>query len=144
MKSLNVIKRPAKSAEELKILRTDNGEEYVSSEFKSYLQENGIRHKLTVAYTPQQTGVSERMNRTLMDCVRSMLRTSSQDKKFSAEALATAVYIRDRVVSGSLPHNITPHHRCIGEAPNVSQVRVFGCKCWFVTPKSKLKRLDSH
>ena len=144
MKSLNIIKRSAKSAEELKILRTDNGGEYVSNEFKSYLQEHGIRHQLTVAYTPQQNGVAERMDRTLMDCVRSMLRTSSLDKKFWAEALATAIYIRNRVVSRCLPHNITPHHRWIGEAPNVSHLRVFGCKCWFATPKSKLVKLDSR
>ena len=84
------------------------------------------------------------MNRTLMDCVRSMLRTSSLDKKFWAEALVTAVYIRNRVPSRSLPQNITPHHRWIGEAPNVSHLRVFGCNCWFVIPKSKLKKLDSR
>ena len=93
LKSLNVIKRSAKSAEELKILRTDNGGEYVSNEFKSYLQEHGIRHQLTVAYTPQQNGIPERMNRTLMDCVRVMLRASSLDKNFWTKAFATAVYI---------------------------------------------------
>ena len=93
LKSLNVTKRSAKSAEELKILRTDNGGEYVSNEFKSYLQEHDIRNQLTVSYTPQQNRVTERINRTLMDCVRSMLRKSSLDKKFWAEALETAVYI---------------------------------------------------
>ena len=141
LKSLNVIKRSAKSAEELKLLRTDNGGEYVSNEFKSYLQEHGIRHQLNVAYTSQQNGVAERMNRTLMDCIRSMLRTSSLDKKFWAESSATAEYIRNREVSRSLPHNITPYHQWIGEAPNVSHLRMFGCKCWFVTPKFKLKKL---
>ena len=55
LKSLNVIKRSAKSAEELKILRTDNEGEYVPNEFKSYLQEHVIRQQLTVAYTPQKT-----------------------------------------------------------------------------------------
>ena len=119
LKSLNVLKRTTKSSEELKILRIDNVGEYLSNEFKSCLPKHGIQHQLTVAYTPQQNGVAERMNRTLMDCVRSMLRTSSLDKKFWAEALATAVYIRNRVVSRSLPYNITPHHRWIGEAPNI-------------------------
>ena len=79
-----------------------------------------------------------------MDRVRSMLRTSSLEKKFWSEALATAVYIRNRVVSRSLPQNITPHHRWIGEAPNVSHLRVFGCRCWFVTPKTELKKQDSR
>ena len=84
------------------------------------------------------------MNRTIMDCVRSMLRASSLDRKFWAEALATAVFIRNRVVSRSLRHNITPYHRWIGEAPNISHLRVFGCNCWFVTPKSKMKKLDTR
>ena len=69
LKNFNVIHRSRKSAEELKALRSDNVGEYISNEFKSYLQQHGIQHQLTVAYTPQQNGVAERMNRTLMDCV---------------------------------------------------------------------------
>ena len=108
LKSLNIIKRSTKSAEELKILRTDNGGEYVSNEFNSNLQEHGIQHQLTIAYTPQQNGVAERMNRTLMYCVRSKLRTSSLHKKLWAEAIATAGYIRNRSFSvASSKHNTT-------------------------------------
>ena len=58
---------------------------------------------ISIPYTPQQNGVAERMNRTLMDCVRSLLHWSNLDKKFWAEALSTAVYIRNRVYSRSLP-----------------------------------------
>ena len=54
LKSLNVIKRSTKSAEELKIFRTDNGGEYISNKFKSYLQDHGIKHQLTIAHTAQQ------------------------------------------------------------------------------------------
>ena len=144
LKPLNLIKRSTKSAEELKILRTDNGGEYVSNKFKSYLQENIIQHQLTVAFAPQQNGVAERRNKSIMDCVRSMLCTSSLDKKFWAEALATEVYIRNRVVSRFIPQNITPHYQWIGEASDVFHLRVFGCKCWFVTPKSQRKKLDSR
>ena len=78
----------------MKALRTDSGEEYLSNEFKSFLQERGTQHQLTVAYTPQQNGTAERMNITLMDCVRYMLQTEALDKKFWAEALSTAVYVR--------------------------------------------------
>ena len=84
------------------------------------------------------------MNRTLMDSVRSLLHTAKLDKKFWAEALSTAVYIRNRVVSRVLPKNTTPHHLWIGESPNLSYFRVFGCKCWFVIPKPKVKKLDSR
>ena len=82
LKSHNVIKCSAKSAEELKVLRTDNGGQYVSNEFNTYLREHGIQHQLTVACAPQQNEVAERLNRTLMDYVQSMFLASSRGKKF--------------------------------------------------------------
>lgn len=57
-------------------LRSDNGGEYISSEFESYLKSKGIRHELTVSHIPQQNGVAERMNRTLMESARSMMARS--------------------------------------------------------------------
>ena len=89
----------------LQAIRSDNGGEYLSNGFKTYLDEHGIHHQLTVAYTPQQNGVAERMNRTLMNLVRSMLHHKGMDKRFWAEALATAVYVRNRVTSRGLPSN---------------------------------------
>ena len=80
IKTLNVVQRSPKPAEQIEAIRIDNGAEYISNEFKSYLLENGIQHQRMVAYTPQQTGVVERMNRTLMDCVRSLLHSSELDK----------------------------------------------------------------
>ncbi len=82
------------------------------------------------------------MNRTLMNCVRSLLQTANLDKKFWAEALSTAVHVRNRVFSRALPKNVTPFERWMGTNPDVSYFRVFGCKCWFVIPKHKLNKLD--
>ena len=115
----------------VKVLRSDNGGEYLSDDFKNYLSENGIHHQITVAYTPQQNGVTERMNRTLLNLVRSMLHYKSLPKHFWAEALATAVYVRNRVTSRSLPSNITPHHLWFGKSPDLSHMRVFGSQCWY-------------
>eukprot|EP00171_Calliarthron_tuberculosum_P022304 IDg22304t1 len=56
-----------KVGKKIKALRSDGGGEYTSTEFKDYLDKNGIAQQLTVAYTPQQNGVAERMNRTLKD-----------------------------------------------------------------------------
>ena len=56
-----------------------------------YLQQHGIQHQTTITYTPQQNGVAERMNRTLIDLVRSILHAQNMDKVFWAEALQTAV-----------------------------------------------------
>ena len=132
------------SGQKLKILRTDNGGEYTSNEFQNYLEQNGIVHQPTVAYSPQQNGVAERMNRTLMDLVRSMLHAKNMEKPFWAEALQTATYVRNRVTSRSLPNDTTPFHRWHGKAPNLSHVRIFGSRCHYILPKSKVKSLDTR
>jgi len=61
------------SGKKIKIFRTDNGGEYVSRETEEFFKEKGIEHQTTVPYTPQQNGAAERLNRTLMEKVRSML-----------------------------------------------------------------------
>ena len=71
--SVNVMKRTQKAAQELKAFRTDNGGEYLSNKFKSYLIQHGIQHQLTTTYTTQQNGIAEQINRALMDCVQSLL-----------------------------------------------------------------------
>ena len=72
-------------------LRTDNGGEYTSTQFEEYLKAEGIRHELTVPKTPQQNGVAERLNRTLVEMARSMLLDAKLPKKFWAEAVSTVV-----------------------------------------------------
>jgi len=139
---LNVIRRTNKTFEQIKSLRTDNGGEYISNTFKQYLLETGISHQLTVAYTPQQNGVAERMNRTLIDLVRSMLHSADIDKKFWAEALQTAVHVRNRVTSRSLPPGITPYHLWMKKTPDLAHLRIFGSDCFYTVPKHKTKKLD--
>ncbi len=126
----------------LKILRSDNGGEYISNNFKTYLKEQGIKHELTVPYTPQQNGIAERMNRTLMDLTRSMLHHRSVPEHFWAEAISTAVYIRNRITCRSLSPKTTPYHFWHGRAPDLSHLRVFGSVCWYVVPKRYLRKLN--
>ena len=85
----------------VKKLRTDNGGEYTSTEFESYLKKEGIEHQYTIPKTPEQNGVSERMNRTLVETVRSMLADSRLLHRFWAEALSTAAYLINRSPSPS-------------------------------------------
>jgi len=81
--------------QKLKVLRTDNGGEIVSAEFQSYLKKEGVRHELTLPKTPEQNGVAERMNRTLVESVRAMLADARLPHRFWAEALSMAVYLRN-------------------------------------------------
>ena len=80
----------------LKVLCTDNGGEYTSAEFQKYLKTEGVCHELTVPKTPEQNRVAERMNRTLVETVRSMLADAKLPQKFWAKALSTAVYLHNR------------------------------------------------
>ena len=71
-----------------------------------------------------------------------MLAHKKINYRFWAEALATAVYVRNRVNSSVLPPNPTPHHKWMGKPPNLSHIRVFGSKCWYTLPKVKVRKLD--
>ena len=81
------------SGMKVKALCSDNGEEYTSTEFTAYLTQEGIRQELTILHTPQQNGTAERLNRTLIEGVCTMLADSKLPHKFWAEALSTYVYI---------------------------------------------------
>ncbi|GAA0144189.1 hypothetical protein LIER_04701 [Lithospermum erythrorhizon] len=84
------------SSEVVKCLRTDRGGEYVSSEFINFCKEQGIKRQLTTAYTPQQNGVAERRNRTIMNMVRSMLIAKEVPKCLWTEAVMWAVYLLNK------------------------------------------------
>ena len=126
----------------LKTLRTDNGGEYTSSEFKQYLKEGGVRHELTIPKTPQQNGVAERMNRTLVETVRSMLIDARLPKKFWAESLSTAVYLRNRSPTKTVV-GMTPFEAWYGYKPDVSHLRVFGCTVYTHIEKDERSKFDS-
>ena len=70
------------SGHKVKVLRTDNGGEYMSTEFETFLKAEGIKHEYSISKTPEQNGVSERMNRTLVEAVRSMLDDSKLPHRF--------------------------------------------------------------
>ena len=110
----------------LKVLRTDNGGEYTSADFKKYLKKEGVRHELTVPKTPEQNGVAERMNRTLVEAVRSMLAEAKLPHCFWAEALSTAVYLRNRSPTKAVK-GMTPFEAWTGDKPIVEHLRAFGC-----------------
>ena len=126
----------------VKILRSDNGGEYTSNKFEDYLKKEGIRHEYTIPKTPEQNGVSERMNRTLVEKVRSMLIDSKLPQRFWAEALSTAAYLLNRSPTKSL-NNKTPFEEWTGEKPRVNHLKIFGCLAYTHIPKDERKKLDS-
>jgi len=122
----------------IKILRPDNGCEYVSNAFKALHDENGTTHQTTVPDTPQQNGAAERLNRVLVEMARTMMRHNDVDQDLWADAIETAVYIKNRVTSRELPVGKTPFGLWTGNKPNVSHMRVSGSTCWIVLHKSHI------
>lgn len=112
---------------QIKCLRTDNGREYVNNDFNNFLVNNGIKRQLIVPYTPQQNGVAERANRTLVEMSRSMLLEAKLGEKLWAEALLTSVYLRNRTTTKVLV-NKTPFEVWTGFKPSVAHLKVFGTK----------------
>ena len=127
------------SGHKIKVFRTDNGGEYTSTEFESLLRKEGIKHEYTIPKTPQQNGVSERMNRTLVEAVRSMLADSRLPHKFWAEALSTATYLVNRSPTKALDGK-TPFEAWNGKKPNVNHLRVFGCAAFSHVSKEDRKK----
>lgn len=123
-------------------LRSDNGGEYMSSEFRKYLKSRGIRHETTVAHAPEQNGVSERMNRTLVESARSMLEKAGLPKSFWAEAVHTACYTRNRLPTSN-DRQCTPYQKWFGKKPNVKHMRIFGCISYAHVPDCDRRKLDS-
>ena len=124
-------------------LLTDNGGEYLSSAFQNYLKEKGIRHELTMPHAPQQNGVSERMNRTLVGSARSMIAHAGLSNIFLAEAISVASYVRNRLPTTDLKEREIPYERWYGRKPDVSHFRVFGCMAYAHVPDCERRKLET-
>ncbi|KAL0296069.1 UNVERIFIED_CONTAM: Retrovirus-related Pol polyprotein from transposon TNT 1-94 [Sesamum radiatum] len=124
------------SGRSIKVLRSDRGKEYNNSEFNKFCEEEGIEHQTTVSYNPQQNGVSERKNRTVMEMARSMLQEKHLPKAFWAEAVYTAVYLLNRCPTKAV-QNMTPIEAWSGKKPSAKHLRVFGSICLYIFQQRK-------
>ena len=108
---------------QVRAIRTDNGGEYTSQYFKKFCADKGVAHQLTNPYTPEQNGVSERLNSTLIESARSMHIHAKMPLKVWAEAVNTAVYLHNRSPTSALKGK-TPFESWSGKKPNVSNLKV--------------------
>lgn len=110
----------------IKALRSDRGGEFLSNEFGSSGEEQGIKCDLTTPYTPQQNEVLKRKNRIVMEMARSLLKCRGLPNRFWAEVVVMAVYIINisptKAVIGK-----TPYQAWFGTKPYMNHLRVFGC-----------------
>ena len=101
----------------------------------------GIKREFSVARTPQQNGVAERKNRTLIEAARTMLADSKLPTTFQAEAVNTACYVQNRVLVIK-PHNKTPYELLNGKTPSLSFMRPFGCPVTILNTLDHLGKFD--
>jgi hypothetical protein len=103
---------------------------------EEYFEEEGIKHEFSAPYTPQQNGVVERKNRTLIDMARTMLGEFKTPERFWSKAVNTACHAINRLYLHRLLKK-TSYELLTGNKPNVSYFRVFGCKCYILVKKGR-------
>lgn len=128
------------TGKKIKIIRSDNGTEYCNRAMQDFCRSAGIVHQTSVPYTPQQNGVAERMNRTLVEKARCMIFDAQLPTKFWAEAVVTASFIINHIPiqnNGNTPEELWSNKK-IGQ----QMLRVFGCKAMAYIPSEKRSKFD--
>ncbi|GJQ94439.1 putative ribonuclease H-like domain-containing protein [Tanacetum coccineum] len=125
----------------VKVIKSDNGTEFKNSVMNQFYEMKGIKREFSVARTPQQNGVAERRNRTLIEAVRTMLVDSKLPTTFWAEAVNTACYVLNRVLVIK-PHNKTPYELIHGRTPLIDFMKPFGCPVTILNTRDHLGKFD--
>lgn len=123
-----------------KILRSDRGGEYTGKEVRAYLKSKGVQIQYTAAYSPQQNGVAERKNRTLVEMSRCMLLDADMPFKFWGEAVMMANHLQNRLPTKGATR--TPFEGWFGFKPNINYFHRFGAKCYVRIPDEKRRKLE--
>lgn len=131
------------SGDKIKTFRTDRGGEFMSKNFVEFCHEAGITRHFTAPYSPQQNGVVERRNRTVVAMTRSFLKEMNLPSNLWGEAVRHSVYILNRLPTRSLS-NMTPYEAWSGDKPNVAHIRVFGCVAHMKFPSVHTAKLDDR
>ncbi|KAJ9556920.1 hypothetical protein OSB04_011534 [Centaurea solstitialis] len=119
---------------QVKKLRSDNGTEFRNVKLQSFLEEVGISHNFSAVRTPQQNGVVERKNRTLVEAARSMIAHSGVPPSLWAEANRTLIVKR----TGKTAYEMVNKRK-----PNIKLFRVFGCVCYLLNNRDDLGKFDA-
>ncbi|GKA66243.1 putative ribonuclease H-like domain-containing protein, partial [Tanacetum coccineum] len=125
----------------VKAIRCDNGTEFKNREMNEFCRVKGIKREFSVSRTPQQNGVTERNNRTLIKAARTMLLDSLLPITFWAEVVNTTCYVLNRVLVIK-PHNKTPYELLFGIPPSISFMRPFGCPVTILNTLDPLGKFD--
>lgn len=131
------------SGKRIKVFRTDRGGEFISKDFVEYCENAGIKRHLTAPYSPQQNGVVERRNRTVVAMARSILKAMKVPSEFWGEAARHSVYLLNRLPTRALT-GMTPYEAWKNKKPDVRHLRVFGCVAHMKIPSVHTTKLNDR
>ncbi|GJV18139.1 retrovirus-related pol polyprotein from transposon TNT 1-94 [Tanacetum coccineum] len=121
-------------------VRTDRGTEFLNKTLNAFFNEEGIKHQISTPRTPEQNGVVERQNRTLVEVARMMLSASKLPLFFWAEVIATACYTQNRLII--IPtHEKTAYHIINDRKPSIKHFHIFGCTCYLTRDGENLDKM---
>jgi hypothetical protein len=127
----------------IKTIRLDNALEFKALG-KTLTDDFKIHCEFTVPYTPEQNGIAERLNRTLVTMARSMLLDANLPQQMWGEAILAANHTKNHLPThGNSPTDTSPHERWFGKKPNLAKFRVWGCLCYTHIPKETRHKLDA-
>lgn len=129
------------SDHKIKTLNTYGEGEYVSNDFGKFCDHEGIVHEVVPPYTPQQNGVIERNNRSIMNLVRRILNGKILPKELWGEKVSTTAYLLNICLRKKLK-NITPEEYWSGFYPSLSHLEVFDLVAYRHVPDQLKKKLD--
>ncbi|CAI7872258.1 unnamed protein product [Closterium sp. NIES-53] len=132
------------SGEKLKSFKSDGGGEYTSQRFKQFLAEKGIKRLVSLPYAHQQQGVAERLNRTLQNTMRKLLRGMRLPNHQWPEAMDHDVMLHNLLSSSSLPNNASLHLLWTGKQGSTKMLRVFGCMVQYRPPSPRVGRFSQQ
>lgn len=133
-----------KTGRHITTLRTDGGGEYMSTAFDQLLKSHGTRHEVTIPHTPEQNGVAERLNQTLINTTKCLLKTSNLDNNFWVHAMLHAVTVRNMCPTSGLPtKTVTPYELWNSEKPDFRNLHLFGSIVYAKNPH-KNSKLDDN
>lgn len=124
------------------ILRCDNAPEYIAGPFRTYADEIGLQYEQTIPESPQQNGVSERHNLTIMAMARAMLLDADLSNFFWPLAVSASVHIKNRMPHSALAGHISPHEALFGTKPSIAHLRPFGSPVTSRILHNSLNKLD--
>jgi transposase InsO family protein len=125
----------------IKVLRSDNGGEYTSRDFSDFYIEVGIKRECIVPYNPQQNGVAENKNITIIEETKEMIHDQNIPMILWAESSMTVVCVQNKIPHQILK-NMTLEEVFTGVKPEVGHFRIFGCLVYIHVPKEKRTNLE--